>query len=191
MGCRHHRRSDAYAAGHPSFAYPDHCLRLYRTEAFARRRLSCRLTAFGFDLRPKTFRVGVELTLSELASAGLTTRLLTLSGGNIEILIGITAPVVAWVVTRGVGGRRIARVWNVVGLLSLLNVAARAALTAPGPLNFIHAEVPNLALGSFPFSFIPEFMAPLAMMFHVLAFRALRAASAADAAPVNTMGLAF
>jgi hypothetical protein len=62
--------------------------------------------------------------------------------------------------------------------LSLLNVATRAVLTAPGPLNFIHAEVPNLAMGTFPFSYIPWFMAPLAMMLHVLAFRALRAASA-------------
>ncbi len=126
----------------------------------------------------QTFRIGVELTLSELANAGLTIRLLTLSGGNIEMLIGFTAPLIAWIATRGAGGRRIALIWNVVGLLSLLNVATRAVLTAPGALNLIHAEVPNLAMGTFPFSYIPGFMAPLAMMLHVLAFRALRAASA-------------
>ena len=133
----------------------------------------------------QTFRVGVELTLSELAHAGFAPRLLTLSGGNIEILIGLTAPLFAWISTRGVGGRRIAMAWNVVGLLSLLNVAARAALTAPGALNVIHAEVPNLALGTFPFSFIPGFMAPLAMMLHVLAFRALRSASIAPRAAMS------
>ena len=133
----------------------------------------------------QTFRVGVELTLSSLHDAGLTTRLLTLSGGNVEILIGLSAPIVALISTRGTGGRRVALVWNVVGLLSLLNVATRAVLTAPGPLNLIHADFPNIAMGMFPFSFIPGFMAPLAMMLHVLAFRALRAANSSTSAATS------
>ena len=127
----------------------------------------------------QAFRIGVELTLSALHDTGLTTRLLTLSGGNVEILVGLSAPIVALIATRGAGGRRVAFAWNVIGLLSLLNVATRAVLTAPGPLNLIHAELPNVAMGMFPFTFIPGFMAPLAMMLHVLAFRALRAARSA------------
>jgi hypothetical protein len=37
--------------------------------------------------------------------------------GNIEILIGFTAPLIAWIATRGARGRRIALAWNVVGPL--------------------------------------------------------------------------
>jgi hypothetical protein len=133
----------------------------------------------------QSFRIGVELTLSSLHEVGLTTRLLTLAGGNVEILIGISAPVIALIATRGTAGRRIALAWNVIGLLSLLNVATRAVLTAPGPLNLIHAELPNVAMGMFPFSYIPGFMAPLAMMLHVLAFRAIRAANATPAAATS------
>ena len=125
----------------------------------------------------QSFRIGVELVLSSLHEAGLAPRLLTLPGGNVEILVGLSAPLIALIATRGVPGRRIAFVWNVVGLLSLLNVATRAVLTAPGPLNLIHAELPNVAMGMFPFSYIPGFMAPLAMILHVLAFRALRLAN--------------
>jgi hypothetical protein len=139
----------------------------------------------------QTFRIGVELTLSSLHAAGLTTRLLTLSGGNVEILVGLSAPIIAFAVTRGATGRRIALAWNVIGLLSLLNVATRAVLTAPGPLNLIHAELPNVAMGMFPFSFIPGFMAPLAMMLHVLAFRALRAGKAANTTLAAKTGFAF
>lgn len=123
----------------------------------------------------QAFRVGVELTLHRLWELGSVPRLLTLGGGNMEILVGLSAPLFAWIATRGMAGRRIALAWNIVGLASLLNVATRAVLSAPGPLNLIHAEVLNTALGTFPFTFIPGFMAPLAMMLHVLSFRALRA----------------
>jgi hypothetical protein len=139
----------------------------------------------------QTFRIGVELTLSSLHDAGLAPRLLTLAGGNVEILVALSAPLIAMIATRGLAGRRLALAWNVVGLLSLLNVAARAMLTAPGPLNPIHAELPNVAMGMFPFTFIPGFMAPLAMALHVLAFRALRAASTDNAIAVNRADFAL
>lgn len=121
------------------------------------------------------FRVGVEVALHALWQAGLAPHLLTLTGGNVEILVGATAPVAAWLSTRGRLGERLAFAWNVLGCLSLLNVVARAMLTSPGLLHGIDAEVPNVALGLFPYSFIPGFMAPFAMLLHVLAFRALAA----------------
>ena len=66
---------------------------------------------------------------------------------------------------------RLALTWNVLGLLALANVVIRAVLTAPGPFNLIHAEVPNLMFGTFPFMFIPGFFVPLAIVLHVLAIR--------------------
>ncbi|HEY4080154.1 MAG TPA: hypothetical protein VGM81_05615 [Burkholderiaceae bacterium] len=125
----------------------------------------------------QVFRVGVELALSELHAQGLAPRLLTLAGGNVEILIGLSAPLIAWLATRGTRGRRIALLWNGLGLLSLINVAARAVLSAPGPLNLLHTEVPNVAFGFFPYGFIPGFMAPLAFATHMLTFRVLRSAA--------------
>lgn len=122
----------------------------------------------------QSFRVGVEAALHALWEVGLVPRLMTLAGGNVEIVVALAAPLAAWLSTRGSGGRRAAWAWNVVGLMSLLNVVVRAVLTAPGPLNLIHAEVPNMAIGQFPFSYIPGFMVPLALTLHLLAFRALR-----------------
>lgn len=121
------------------------------------------------------FRVGVEAAIHALWQAGLAPHLLTLAGGNVEILVGATAPVAAWLSTRGRLGERLALAWNVLGGLSLLNVIARAMLTAPGSLHGIDAEVPNIGLGLFPYSFIPGFMAPFAMLLHVLAFRTFAA----------------
>ena len=119
----------------------------------------------------QVFRTGVELSLHHLWSLGLAPRIMTLEGGNIEILVAATAPVAAWLACRS-KGRRIAWLWNVVGLLSLGNVVVRAVLSAPGPFQLIHAEVPDLAILTYPFTFVPGFMAPLALTLHVLAFRA-------------------
>jgi hypothetical protein len=70
-------------------------------------------------------------------------------------------------------GLKLALVWNLLGLLALTNVVIRAVLTAPGPFNLIHTEVPNRMFGTFPFMFIPGFFVPLAVTLHVLAIRAI------------------
>ena len=68
---------------------------------------------------------------------------------------------------------RLVLAWNVLGLLALTNVVTRAVLTAPGPFNLVHTEVPNRMFGTFPFLFIPAFFVPLAVALHVLAIRAI------------------
>jgi hypothetical protein len=129
----------------------------------------------------QTFRVGVELTLHKLWAVGAVPHLLTLSGGNVEMLIGLSAPAIAWISHKRVNGRGIVVGWGVLGLLSLINVSSRAVLT--GPLHLLHSEVPNVAMGMFPFSFIPGFMAPLAVMLHVLALRAASSAQYQSTTP--------
>jgi hypothetical protein len=122
----------------------------------------------------QVFRVGVEVGIHHLWQQGLVPRLMTYEGGNVDIFIGLSAPLIAWWVRSGTVGRRAAITWNVLGLMALANVIGRSALTAPGPLNFIHREVSNLAIGTFPYTYIAGFFAPLAVMLHVLSIRHLR-----------------
>jgi hypothetical protein len=122
----------------------------------------------------QTFRIGVELLLHQLAVDGLAPRLVTYQGANMDIWIALSAPLIAWISTRGGWGEGLALGWNVVGLLTLANAIAVGALSAPG-LNIIHREVPNIAIGAFPFTYIAGFFAPLAMALHALSIRALRA----------------
>ena len=129
----------------------------------------------------QVFRVGVELFIHQLWVEGLAPRMLTYAGANVDIYVGATAPLVAWLSTRGRWGRKLALGWNVLGLLALANVVLRAVLTAPGPLNLVHAEVANRMIGTFPFMFIPGFFVPLAVVLHVLAIRAIRRSPAATA----------
>ena len=124
-------------------------------------------------LGTQSFRVVVELFLHQLWLDGLIPKLLTFEGGNVDIYVGATAPLIAWWSTRARSRMRLVLIWNLLGLVALANVVIRAVLTAPGPFNLIHAEVPNLMIGAFPFMFIPGFFVPLAVVLHVLAMRAI------------------
>jgi hypothetical protein len=124
-------------------------------------------------LGAESFRIGVELFLHQLWIGGLIPKMLTFDGANVDIYIGASAAVIAWLSTRGKVGMRLALAWSVLGLLALTNVVIRAVLTSPGPFNVIHAEVPNRLFGTFPFLLIPGFFVPLAVVLHLLAIRAI------------------
>jgi heme/copper-type cytochrome/quinol oxidase subunit 4 len=121
----------------------------------------------------ESFRIGVEFLVHRLWVDGLAPKLLTYEGGNVDMVFGLSAPIIAWIATTGRLGLRLAMGWNVLGLLSLANVAASSVLT--GPLKLISTEVPNVAMGLFPYTFIPGFLAPLAVTLHVLAIRPIAA----------------
>lgn len=129
----------------------------------------------GVLIGAQAFRVPVEIGLHRLGVDGLVPMLMTYAGGNVDILVGLSAPVMAWVQRTGRAGRGTLVAWNVLGLLALLNVVVRAVLTAPGPLRLLSAEAPNLAIGQFPYTFLAGLLAPVAVVLHVLSLRALRA----------------
>lgn len=124
-------------------------------------------------LGAQAFRIGVEWLLHQLWQEGLVPRMLTWEGANFDIVVGLTAPIAAWVAIRGRAGARLALAWNFIGLALLANVVVRAALTAPGGLNLIATEIPNRLAGLFPYSYLAGFLAPLALVLHILAIRAL------------------
>jgi hypothetical protein len=133
----------------------------------------------------ESFRLVVELFLHRLSMDGQIPKMLTYQGANYDILIGVSAPFVAWLLLRQKISSRTALLWNILGIALLANVAVRGVLTTPGPLHFIPTEVPNVAISTFPFTYIPGLMVPLALMLHVLSIRALRHRMAIAASPAG------
>jgi hypothetical protein len=122
----------------------------------------------------ESFRTIVEIFLHQLWLDGQIPEMMTFHGANFDILIGISAPIVAWLLASRRISDRLALAWNVIGIVMLLNVAVRAVLTTQGPLHLIATEVPNVAIGTFPYTYIPGLMVPLALVLHVLSIRVLR-----------------
>ena len=121
----------------------------------------------------QVFRIGVELLIHRLWVDGLVPKLMTYEAGNVDIFIGITAPVAAFLVTRPKWGKAAGIAWNIIGILALANIVTRAFLTYLGPNNILHSEIPNIAIGMFPYTYIAGFFAPLALVLHVLTLRSL------------------
>lgn len=133
-------------------------------------------TAMAFPLwlllGAQSFRIVVELFLHQIYVEGLIPKMLTYQGANLDIYIGASAPIIALWASQG--KLKLARLWNVLGISTLTNVVVRAVMTAPGPLNHIHTQVPNLMMGRFPYLLIPGFLMPLAVVLHVLAIQSVR-----------------
>lgn len=115
----------------------------------------------------QSFRIIMEGILYLLFCAGLVPREITFEGRNFDILIGLSAPLVAYFCfARKTFPYRIALLWNVAGLLVLANVVVRALRAAP---NF-----PGIAIGYFPFAWLPAFVVPVAVLLHLVSIRQVR-----------------
>jgi hypothetical protein len=94
-----------------------------------------------------------------------------------DVAIGVTAPLVALALARGVpGGRTLAIAWNVLGLVDLIvAVGMGTGFLAPFLAPGLGPRVPPAAaMGVFPLIVIPTFAVPVAVLLHVLALGRLR-----------------
>jgi hypothetical protein len=97
-----------------------------------------------------------------------------LPAGSGDVLVGLLALPVAYLVqTKASGGRAAAIAWNILGLVDFAIAIGIGILSAPGPLQVIVPERPNAQLGSFPTVMIPAFAVPSSILLHVLSLRQL------------------
>jgi hypothetical protein len=94
-----------------------------------------------------------------------------------DIAVGLTAPLVALALARGLWGRRaLAITWNVVGLVDLVvAVGMGSGLLAPFLAPELGSSVPPAAaMGVFPMILVPTFAVPVSVLLHLLALAKLR-----------------
>jgi hypothetical protein len=118
----------------------------------------------------QVFRVVVEIVLYKGYKAGVVPVQMTFDGRNFDILVGLTAPVAAWLYAR-TRSAALGIVWNVAGLVSVINIAVVAVLSMPTPLRHFMNDPPNTLLTHFPFIYLPAVLVPAAYIAHVLSIR--------------------
>lgn len=119
-------------------------------------------------------RIPVELVLYGLFINEAVPQLMTFEGRNLDILAGITAPVVGFF---GIGQSKMGKtsllIWNFICLALLLNIVINAILSTPSPFQQFAFDQPNVAILIFPYSWLPTFIVPLVLFAHLAAIRKL------------------
>ena len=120
-------------------------------------------------------RIPVEIVLALLFHHGVISVWQTFEGSNFDIISGITAPIVAYMVfSKKTWSKKILLVWNIVCLLLLLNVVVTSLLAAPHPLQQISFDQPNIAIAYFPFVLLPAVVVPIVIFSHLVSIVRLR-----------------
>lgn len=121
----------------------------------------------------QTLRVIGVAFLLELADGHLPAAF-ALPAGWGDAAVGLLAPLVAlglW--RRWPGHMAAARAWNILGMADLVTALTMGILTAPGQLELLAREAPNVAISQYPLAMIPAFGVPLFLLLHLATFRAL------------------
>lgn len=129
------------------------------------------------ELSPKSliyvqsFRILVEVALWLLFKEEICPAQMTFEGWNFDILAGISAPIVGFLAFgQGRNNKVLAIIWNFIGLALLLVIMATAILSMPQ----IDVFKPwNTFLAFWPMVWLPAFVAPFALLVHLLSLRQL------------------
>lgn len=119
-------------------------------------------------------RIPVELVLFWLFVHKAVPQLMTFEGRNFDIVSGLTAPLLYYVVfVKRKPGKTFLLGWNVVCLGLLINIVVNAILSVPTPFQQFAFDQPNVGILQFPFTLLPAVLVPLVLLAHLAAIRQL------------------
>jgi hypothetical protein len=119
------------------------------------------------------FRIFVELLLWALYLENQAPIQMTFEGRNLDVLSGLSAPIVAYLYTKGKISEVGLKIWNFICLGLLINIVTVAILSTPTPLRVFMNEPANTIVTQFPISWLPGLLVPLAYGLHLFSLRQL------------------
>ena len=115
-------------------------------------------------------RIPVEIVLYWFFLSKMLPELMTFSGRNFDIMAGITAPIIYYLVFwRKTVGKKGLLIWNIVCLGLLLSIIFNAILSVPIPIQQFAFNQPNVAILYFPLVWLPTFVVPVVLFSHFVA----------------------
>jgi hypothetical protein len=115
-----------------------------------------------------SIRIPVELVLYFIFLEGLVPDLMTFEGYNFDVLSGLTAPILYYLVfVRKKVGSNGLLLWNIVCLGLLLNILTIAVLSAQTPFQKMAFDQPNIGVTYFPLVWLPTIIVPIVFLSHL------------------------
>jgi len=122
----------------------------------------------------QSFRIGVELLLLLAFIKDKLPVQMTFEGRNFDILTGALALPVGYLLSiKKIYAVKLAIVFNIIGILLLLNILVIAVLSMPTSFRYFTNEPSNTLVAKFPFILLPGVLVPIAYMLHIFSLRQL------------------
>lgn len=122
----------------------------------------------------QTYRI-VGYGFLMLYAQGLLPALFAFSAGIGDMIVGFSAPIVAYFVySKKPFAKNIAIIWNYIGILDLVIAISIGIIGFPRPIQLVPLSPSTELLSLFPLVLIPLFAVPLAFFLHFCSLRALR-----------------
>jgi hypothetical protein len=121
----------------------------------------------------QVFRVAVEIFLYQAYEQGKLPIEMTFAGRNFDILVGLTAPLIAVLSIKKIP-KNLLIIWNYWGMLILSIVVLHGIGAAPTVIQFFHLNPSNEIIGHFPYVYLPAVLVFTAYAFHILAIRHIK-----------------
>ncbi len=132
------------------------------------------------DSAPNHFLIGMQIyrllgvIFLTMYAAGLLPAAFAIPSGVGDIIVGITAPVVAYLLFKKTSSsKKLAILWNYVGILDLIIAMIMGPITAPTPVQLLSFDAPNLPIISYPLVSVPAFAVPFSFILHIFSLRIL------------------
>lgn len=118
------------------------------------------------------FRVIVEIFIWWAFIDKLLPIQMTFEGRNFDILVGLTAPLVAFWCLKGDRKKSLwVLIWNILGLILLFNIIIIAVLSMPTPKQYFFDGPSNTIVATFPWILLPGILVMLAFALHLLSIK--------------------
>jgi hypothetical protein len=115
-------------------------------------------------------RVPVEIVLLCLFQSGVVPQIMTFEGRNLDILSGISAPLIYYLAFRGGKVHKgLLIVWHIAALGLLFNIVIIAALSIPSPMQRLGLDQPNVGVMYFPYIWLPAIVVTAVLFSHLAA----------------------
>jgi hypothetical protein len=122
----------------------------------------------------QSFRIVVELLLWQAFLQDLLPVQMTFEGRNLDIIAGLLALPAGYALMRRVSwSRKVAFLYNIIGLGLLLNILIISLLSMPTPFRYFTEGRSIEVVAGFPMAYLPTVLVVLAYSFHILSLRQL------------------
>jgi hypothetical protein len=146
---------------------------LYRASSFVREIVAAVSQSWLIGIQ--TYRA-LGFNFLALYSASLIPGVFALPAGTGDIIVGVTALLIALAYAAGFPpSNGVVRAWNLFGIADLVVAVTTGFMSSPSALQVTAFDLPNTMIAEFPLALVPAFAVPLSILLHFASFA--RAAS--------------